>query len=405
MVPLTINYVNPEKYGIWLSVSTIVLWFNFFDIGLGNGLRNQLSIAIANDDIKTVRKLISTAYASLIIISIGLFCIFWMVNHLVNYSSILNISANYQNDIKDLMGIIFGFFCIQFVLQIINSINYAFQQSSAVSFTLLFGSLLSLIFIVVFKYTTSGSLLNLGIAYFSGTLLSLITINVYFFGFKRPDLIPSLKDISFASSKSIMNVGGKFFVISMAGIVQYQTDNVLISRYFHPTSVTEYNVAYKLFSVILMVFGIVMTPVWSAVTEAKVKGDYSWIKALEKNLFKIWMGFAVAAIIILLLSPYIFNIWLHRMVKVHFITSLGVMLYVLSMSYGMIYVHILNGLGRLKTQFYISLVTMVLFIPMTYLIAIKMNLGILGISISLIIANANGLLAAPLEFKKIFKKL
>ena len=32
LVPLTINYINPTQYGIWITLSSIVGWFAFFDI-------------------------------------------------------------------------------------------------------------------------------------------------------------------------------------------------------------------------------------------------------------------------------------------------------------------------------------------------------------------------------------
>ena len=47
LVPLTIHYVNPTKYGIWLTLSSMVSWFGFFDIGFGNGLRNKFAEAKA----------------------------------------------------------------------------------------------------------------------------------------------------------------------------------------------------------------------------------------------------------------------------------------------------------------------------------------------------------------------
>src|ERR1700755_3062645 len=50
LVPLTIHYVNPTQYGIWLTLSSIIGWFAFFDIGFGNGLRNKFAEAIAKDD-------------------------------------------------------------------------------------------------------------------------------------------------------------------------------------------------------------------------------------------------------------------------------------------------------------------------------------------------------------------
>ncbi|MFA6085492.1 MATE family efflux transporter [Mucilaginibacter sp.] len=403
IVPFTINYVNPEKYGIWLTVSSMILWFNFFDFGLGNGLRNQLSAAIAIKDNITIKKLISTSYASLTIVASIICGVFLFVNHFINYDEILGISSAYRIDVRNLMNILVIFFSVQFVLQLINSINYAFQKTANVSLTFLIGNILSFVFIIIFKYTTTGSLLNLGVAYFSGTLISLLGANFYLF-FKNKALMPSLKQVSFQSSKSIMSIGGKFFIIQLAGIIQYQSDNILISRYFSPTNVTQYNIAYKLFSVVMMVFGIIMAPIWSAVTEANIKEDFSWIKSTEKNLLKIWGYFFVFSIALLIISPLIYKVWLHDVVKIPFVTSIGIMLYISSMTYGMIYVHILNGLGKLKTQFYISIITMIVFIPITYLLAVKLQLGIIGISMGLIIANFNGLIAAPFEYKKIIKE-
>lgn len=68
LVPLTINYVSPTKYGIWLTLSSIILWFTIFDIGLGNGLRNKFAEAKARGNIEQARIYISTSYALLILI-------------------------------------------------------------------------------------------------------------------------------------------------------------------------------------------------------------------------------------------------------------------------------------------------------------------------------------------------
>ena len=53
LVPLTINYINPLQYGIWITISSIITWMSFFDIGLGNGLRNKLAQCLAINDFET----------------------------------------------------------------------------------------------------------------------------------------------------------------------------------------------------------------------------------------------------------------------------------------------------------------------------------------------------------------
>jgi O-antigen/teichoic acid export membrane protein len=47
LVPLTINYLDTENYGIWLTLTSFISWFSFFDIGLVNGLRNKFAEASA----------------------------------------------------------------------------------------------------------------------------------------------------------------------------------------------------------------------------------------------------------------------------------------------------------------------------------------------------------------------
>ena len=45
VVPMTINYVSKYEYGIWITISSLVAWLSFFDLGIGNGLRNKIGRA------------------------------------------------------------------------------------------------------------------------------------------------------------------------------------------------------------------------------------------------------------------------------------------------------------------------------------------------------------------------
>lgn len=60
IVPITINYLNNEVYGIWMTITSILYWITTFDIGLGNGMRNYLAEALATNDTKLGKKYIST---------------------------------------------------------------------------------------------------------------------------------------------------------------------------------------------------------------------------------------------------------------------------------------------------------------------------------------------------------
>ena len=61
LVPLTINYVNPTRYGIWLTLSSVIGWCGFFDIGFGNGLKNRFAEARASCNTERARIYLSPA--------------------------------------------------------------------------------------------------------------------------------------------------------------------------------------------------------------------------------------------------------------------------------------------------------------------------------------------------------
>ena len=47
LVPLTIGYVSSELYGVWLTISSVLAWLSFLDVGFSQGLKNKLTEAIA----------------------------------------------------------------------------------------------------------------------------------------------------------------------------------------------------------------------------------------------------------------------------------------------------------------------------------------------------------------------
>ena len=99
-VPLTINYIDTDGYGIWLTLSSIVGWFSFFDIGLNGGLRNKFAEAAAKGEDELAQVYVSTIYAILGIIFLSVWLIFLAVNQYLDWSAILNVSAAMRPEVK-----------------------------------------------------------------------------------------------------------------------------------------------------------------------------------------------------------------------------------------------------------------------------------------------------------------
>jgi O-antigen/teichoic acid export membrane protein len=403
LVPIAIDYVNKDQYGVWLTVSSIVVWFSFFDIGLTNGMRNKFTEAISRGDEKSAKAYVSTTYFSLMGIFLLVWFIFMLVNRYLDWCAILKIPQTNASDIRILVLIVFTYFVIGFILKIINTVLIAGQQPAKASLIDVLGQLLALLTIFILIRTTQGSLVHLGLGLTIAPLVVFLIANLFLFGGEYKKYAPAFKCFKLKYLKAIFGLSSKFFVIQIAALIQYQTANIIIARSFSMEDVTDYNVAFKYFNVLLMGFTILLTPFWSASTEAFSKGDYAWIKNTVKRYTQIWVLFIVAGSVMLLLSSFAYDLWVGAgITSISFIMSLCCLTYVITTMYGAIYVNLLNGIGAVKIQFYSSLITPLLFILLCWLFIDIFQWGVFSLFIASIVSNLNGIIIAPLQYRKIF---
>ncbi|MBO3096748.1 lipopolysaccharide biosynthesis protein [Gelidibacter pelagius] len=401
LVPLTINFLDTENYGVWLIISSFIAWFSFFDIGLGNGLRNKLTEAKTNGDLKLARGYISSAYYTIAGVSLFMFCVFVFLNYFIDWASVFNTSEAFNTDLNLLMLLVFGFFCIQLVVGLVTNI-YLADQSHSIQVKIHFSTqVVSLFTIWILTETSHSSLLIFGAIFAALPVIILLALNLLAFSNKFKELKPSLSLWSKSHLKDIMGVGFDFFIIQIAGIVIFSTDNFIISKLFSPEEVVPYNIAFKYFSILTIVFSIVVAPYWSSFTEAYVKKEYEWIKVSVNNIMRVWLLIPIVVVIMLLLSDWFYNIWVGDKVLVPFMLSVSMAVFVMSFTFNNIFVFFINGTGKIKVQLIVSIFMAIINIPLSIFMAKSLNMGVKGVIIATILSYLPGLILMPLQYNKI----
>jgi len=380
LVPLTISYVNPLQYGIWLTLSSIISWFYFFDIGLGNGLKNKLAESNAIEDYDRSRIYVSTTYAIIAIVSVVIFIVFGIANFFIDWNRILNIKDSSGSNLQLIALIVISIFCLQFVFQLVNTVLTACHEPAKVSLYSLIGQLLCLIVIYTLILQGTGNLLTLVVVVGGIPLIVTIFCNFQLYYKKYSYLRPSLKKIDFGYGKQLLLIGGAFFVIQIGQLVLYQTDNIIVTQLFGPEEVTVFNMAYKLFSIVITVFTIGITPYWSSFTDAYYKKDFDWIRITFQKLTKGWLLVALLTIVLTAISPFIFKLWLNDMVQVPIRLSISMAFYVVVSTFHMLCCFLLNGIGKIRLQLYLYIVCFFTNIPLSILLG--KILGISGVTYS-----------------------
>lgn len=385
LVPLTIGYISSELYGIWLTLSTLISWAYIFDLGFGNGLRNKLAASIALNDWEKARRYVSTAYVYFSAVFIPIGVIIYFGCPYVDWCKILNINVEYQNLLISVMRIIIVFFCGSMVLKIQSTVLQALQKNALASALEAFGQLLVLIVTYILTCTTEPSLIYLAYAISASPIVIYIIASFWLYGYKYKQLRPSISLIDKTLVKDILNLGLKFFVIQIAGLVLYQTINIIISNVAGAESVTEYNVVYKYISIPFMATSVIVAPFWSAFTDAYTVKDLAWMKNSYKKLLRIIGLMALTVIVMTIVSPWVFKLWLGDKVIIHTQMVIIVMAYVLIMIWNSLHSALINGTGLIRVSLFCALFCAVMNIPLALFLGHRM--GAEGVILSVALLN------------------
>jgi len=226
------------------------------------------------------------------------------------------------------------------------------------------GQFIALIFIYFLSKTSGGSLIKLGLAVGIAQIVVLLIASLVFFMRRYRTYAPTFKAIDFNKARDILNLGAKFFLIQISAVVVFQTTNIVITQVLGPTQVTIYNIAHKYFFSVGMVFTIILTPFWSAFTDAYAKNDYEWMREALLRLKKAWLMIIPVVLVMLILSSYVYKVWIGNSVIISFSISLFSAIYVILFSRFNLFIYLINGIGKIKVQLYTNGLISIVYIPM-----------------------------------------
>jgi len=401
LVPLTLAYLAPSRYGIWMTMSSILGWVMWLDIGLGNGLRNRFALALAHDDKELARSYVSTSYLFVGLISIGLFLVFLVLLPLLSWTSILNAPPDMEQELSQLAVIVFLFFCIRLVVGLIGTILTADQQPALSSLLEVLINAVSLVAVIVLTKAVPGSLFWLGVCITAAMVIVPVVGNIWLFRGKYRAFAPSLRFVKVEHARGLIHIGVQFFVLQLAGLVLFTSSNIIITQLFGPEEVTQYNIAYKYFGVPSLGFAVLLTPFWSAYTEAFARGDIAWIQMTFRRLKQMFALLAIAVVIMVLCADYAYALWIGHAVHIPWTLSAAMGAYVLIVAWSSIFSYFINGTGKIRLQLLVAVVMSVVMIPLALLLAGGGGLRATGVVLAICLVLLPGAILWPIQTRKL----
>ncbi len=384
LVRVCLGYMGEESYGLWMTITGFFQLFAFADFGLGNGLLTKLSMAYGRDNPEKSRQIISSAFFLLLMIAVVLGVIFAISYPYVPWAKLFNAKTEKTIQLSTILVtavILPRIFQLPFTT--IQRIQLALQEGYWTNLWQCLGSVLSLVgaYIVAWNDLGAGWLVFVVAAIPS---LMFVCNSAIFFYFTKPQYCPTWKHFERRETSELFSVGKSYFVLSVLLTLGLAVDNVIVAQVCGLQSVAKFAIVSRVTSIITMIMGVMVMPLWSANGEAMQRGDYAWIKRTLKKTLRVTLTlWSAGAAGLILIGPQCFNLWLGQDYSVSRTLLFAFLLRELSLCVASPFFMVLNGAGVVNAQIKVFAVFTIFSILIKIMLSSAM--GPIGVPIAMVL--------------------
>lgn len=323
-VPLTLHYLGNERFGLWMTISSVLAMAGFADFGVGNGVLNTVADAFGRDNLNDIRRAVSSGFAVLTAICAALLTIFFVGYRFVSWGNLFRVaSAHARAEAGPAMIVFVVCFALNIPLDVVQRVQLGLQQGFRTNIWQVLSSFMALAGVLIAIHLHA-SLPILVIALAGAPILGTAMNALYFFGISRRDLLPQWRMVSPEVISRITKLGGLFFVLQLVAAISYSADNFIVARTLGAADVAMFSIPQRLFAVIATPVTMLLVPFWPAYGEASSRGDIAWIRrTLVRTLLVAFAATSIACVGLLLASNKIILWWVGPQIRPPFFLMLG----------------------------------------------------------------------------------
>src|SRR5229473_8489442 len=277
-VPLTLHYLGAERFGMWMTISSVITMLTFADLGIGNALLNLVSEANGKDSPELASRLVSSAFFTVTGVSAGLALVFAFAYPFVAWSRVFNVTS--QRAISEsgpALAVFAACFFMSLPLNLAPRVQLGYQDGIINDIWSGIGNVTGLIGVLI-VICLRGGLPWLVLAFSGGTVLATFMNGFLLFVFQRPWLRPKPENFSAECVRRLSGLGSMFLFLQISICLAFLSDNIIVAHVISASAVAQYAVPQRMFGIVSILIGLLLGPLWPAYAEAVARGDYEWAR-------------------------------------------------------------------------------------------------------------------------------
>ncbi|MFK8046231.1 MAG: lipopolysaccharide biosynthesis protein [Crocinitomicaceae bacterium] len=398
------NYMGEEKYGILLTVLSFFVWFSVLEVGISSNFRNRLTKYFSEKDSKNGKTVVSNVYRLLGKTYLVVILLLLIISSAFPFEYIFlptDYSPHGFGLAFTLSAVFYMLFYIAFAL---NTILLSTHYAKATYLILALQNTVLLFGIYTFNYLDITPTFLLIFVWFTFVpLFFWVLSNVVIYKTILSDFAPQWNQVYSSNQSFKYNINYGFFIIQLCVLIIFSTDNLIIINKLSGSEVFKYNLAFKYFNILIVVFNVILLPYWSSFAEASHQNNKQWIKTHLKKLILVWFGTFVMGFVLLVSSNYAYHLWIGKTIEISFYLSVFMLISILLTAWNSIFAYYLNSISEVKSQTILSIISAGINIPLSlWLIDIY---GAKGVIISTCISLLPLAIVLPIQSFQMIKKM
>ena len=312
-IPITVRYLGAEGFGVWVTISTTLSMLLVLDLGVANSLTNFISEAYAKDDREHASTYSTTALAVLVAIASILGGITYWIWPALHWERLFHLSSTAQAPVVGhAVAAALVLFFIGLPAGLAPKILGGYQELRAANVFTSVGGIFNLVSIIILVRLHAG-LVALVTASSAALVCANLLCLVWIWYWHKPWLSPRLSQIRGNAARRMMSTGGEFFVLQIAGLIVFNSDNMVVTHYLGPAEVASYSIAWRLVGYAAFAQTLISPSLWPAFSEAFARKDMEWIRMTFQRTMRLTMGVALGSTVVFAsLGRWIIRVWATR---------------------------------------------------------------------------------------------
>jgi O-antigen/teichoic acid export membrane protein len=376
-IPVTLNYLGAESFGVWMVISGVIGFMTFSDLGIGMGLQNALSKACGEDDNDSPKHYIANAYLIIIGVACFLALLVLLLFSALPVEGLFKIEDKVllSNAVNALKYSLIAFFLVM-PIALIQRILGGIQKTYVANNVMLIGSVLSLLSILTAVHFDLG-LTGLSVMFILSPSSALLIFGLFFF-FRNKSLRPNISNLSKSHLAPIVSAGAWTVFVQMIYTAKMTMPTMIISASLGLLAVAEFSIVQKLTGLAATMIGIALQPLWVVYGEAYHRGDRAWVEnTLMKSLKLVLLLTGLAAIAFQFVGLSLIELWLGGQVQTSQMLIACFSLWMIASTVNVCFAMLLNGTGHFKNQAVFSFVCVGLALSLNAIFV--SDIGLVGV--------------------------